>query len=42
VTPYFINTAGIQVILTDAVIGKRKVSGQITVDGGHAGLGGGL
>jgi hypothetical protein len=41
-TPYFINTSGLQVTLTNAVIGKRKVSGQITVDAGHAGLEGGL
>ncbi len=37
-TPYFINTSGLQVTLTNAVVGDRKVSGQITVDGGHAGL----
>jgi len=41
-TPYFINTSGLQVTFTNAVMGNRKVSGQITVDGGHAGFGGGL
>jgi hypothetical protein len=41
-TPYFINISGLQVTLTDAVMGNRKVSGQITVDGGHAGLAGGF
>ena len=40
VTPYFINTSGLQVIITNATLGDRKVSGQITVDGGHAGLAG--
>ena len=42
VTPFFINTSGLQVILTNAVVGDRKLSGQITIDGGHAGLEGGL
>ncbi len=40
--PYFINTSGLQIILTNAAMGGRKVSGQITVDGGHAGLESGL
>ena len=37
-TPYFIDTAGLQVVLTNATIGDRTVSGNITVGGGHAGL----
>jgi hypothetical protein len=41
-TPYFINTSGLQVTFTDAVVGDRKVSGQITIGGGHAGLEGGF
>jgi hypothetical protein len=41
-TPYFINTSGLQVTLTNAAMGDRKVSGQITVDGGHAGFDAGL
>jgi len=40
VTPYFINASGLQVVLTNAMLGDRKVSGQITVDGAHAGLAG--
>lgn len=41
-TPYFINTSGLQVTFNNAVMGGRTVSGQITIDGGHAGLDGGL
>jgi hypothetical protein len=41
-TPYGVRTAALEVTLTDALIGERKISGTITVGGGQAGLAGGL
>ena len=41
-TPYGVRTAALEVTLTDALIGERKISGTITVGGGQAGLAAGL
>ncbi len=37
-TPYGIRTAALEVTLTNALMGERKVSGTITIGGGQAGL----
>ncbi len=41
-TPYGIRTAALEVTLSDALIGERKISGTITIGGEQAGLVGGL